>query len=114
MCGSATLATLVSSTSIKVASITVMAMIHGLISGRDGMAGLFSVEHLHLADTARQVCPCLVIAVQGGDLIVACAREALLRLNHFYVVGYARLKAVARPFHFLPRQIDAAPGDLHF
>ena len=31
MCGSATLATLVSSTSMKVASITVQAMIHGLI-----------------------------------------------------------------------------------
>lgn len=31
MCGRATFATLVSSTSIKVASITVMAMIHGLM-----------------------------------------------------------------------------------
>src|SRR5260370_42684155 len=114
MCGSATLATLVSSPSMTVAGITVMAMIHGLISGRDGMAGLFSVEHLHLADTARQVCPCLVIAVQGGDLIVAGAREAVLRLNHFHVVGNARLKAVAGLFHFLPRPIDAEPGDLHF
>src|SRR5580704_15093130 len=33
MCGSATLATLVSSTSMNVASITVPAMIHGLIAG---------------------------------------------------------------------------------
>src|SRR5260370_42048077 len=109
MCGSATLATLVSSTSIKVASITVMAMIHGLISGRDGMAGLFSVEHPHLADTARQVCPCLVIAVQGGDLIVAGPRAAVQRLNHFHVVGNARLQAVAGLVHFLPRQLHAWP-----
>src|SRR5260370_14875070 len=114
MCGSATLATLVSSTSMKVASITVMAMIHGLISGRDGMARLFGVERLHLADAVRQVRPRLVIAVQGGDLVVAGARQAVLRLNHFHVVGNARLKTIARLFHFLPRQLDAEPGALHF
>jgi len=33
MCGSATLATLVSSTSMKVASITTPAIIHGFIAG---------------------------------------------------------------------------------
>src|ERR1035441_114833 len=95
MCGSATLATLVSSTSMKVASITVMAMIHGLMRGPNGTTGLFGVERLHLAHGARQVCPRLVIAVQGRDLVVAGARQSVLRLNHFHVVGHARLKAVA-------------------
>src|SRR5271155_114328 len=37
MCGSATLATLVSSTSMKVASITVPAITQGLITGRAGV-----------------------------------------------------------------------------
>ena len=41
MCGSATLATLVSSTSMKVASMTVAAMIHGLMSGRAGQDGVY-------------------------------------------------------------------------
>src|ERR1035441_6674619 len=113
MCGSATLATLVSSTSMKVASITVMAMIHGLMSGRNGTAGLSGVERLHLADAARQVGPRLVIAVQSRDLVVAGARQSVLRLNHFHVVGHARLKAVAGLFHFLARQFDAQLGDVH-
>src|SRR6202050_2535953 len=38
MCGSATLAMLVSSTSINVASVTVRAMIHGLTAGRHAAA----------------------------------------------------------------------------
>src|SRR5580658_6935257 len=38
MCGSATLATLVSSTSMKVASITVPAITQGLMSGRAGLS----------------------------------------------------------------------------
>src|ERR1022692_1730771 len=92
MCGSATLATLVSSTSMKVASITVMAMIHGLMTGRNGMTALLGVERLHLADAVRQVCP---------------------RLNNFHVVGDARLKAVAGLFHFLAGQFDAEFGDVH-
>src|ERR1017187_662632 len=104
MCGSATLATLVSSTSMKVASITVMAMIHGLMTGRNGMAGLFGVDRLQLAHAVRQVRPRLVIAIQGGDLVVAGARQPVLRLNHFHVVGHARLKAVAGLLHFLARQ----------
>src|ERR1035441_8668038 len=113
MCGSATLATLVSSTSMKVASITVMAMIHGLMTGRNGMTALLGVERLHLADAVRQVCPRLIKAVQGGDLVVAGARQPVLRLNHFHVVGDARLKAVAGLFHFLARQFDAEFGDVH-
>src|ERR1039457_912139 len=114
MCGSATLATLVSSTSMKVASITVMAMIHGLMTGRNGMTALFGVQRLHLPDAVRQVCPRLVKAVQGGDLVVAGARQPVLRLNHFHVIGHARLKAVAGLFHFLARQLDAELGDVHF
>src|ERR1039458_2036327 len=113
MCGSATLATLVSSTSMKVASITVMAITHGLTNGRNGTAGLFGVDSLHLPDAVRQVRARLVIAVQGRDLVVAGARQPVLRLNHFHVVGHARLKAVARLFHFLARQIDAQLGDVH-
>ena len=50
MCGSATFATLVSSTSMKVASITVNAIIHGLMC-------LLSVERLHLPGGVRQVGP---------------------------------------------------------
>src|ERR1039457_5810509 len=113
MCGSATLATLVSSTSMKVASITVMAMTHGLTNGRNGTAGLFGVDRLHLPETVRQVCARLVIAVQGRDLVVTGARQSVLRLNHFHVVGHARLKAVAGLFHFLACQLDAQLGDVH-
>src|ERR1019366_2083538 len=113
MCGSATLATLVSSTSMKVASITVMATIHGLITGRNGITELLGVERLQLADAVRQVGPRLVITVEGGDLVVAGARQPVLRLNHFHVVGDARLKAVAGLFHFLARQLDAQFGDVH-
>src|ERR1017187_9858778 len=114
MCGSATLATLVSSTSMKVASITVMAMTHGLTNGRKGTAGLFGVDRLHLPDAVRQVRTRLVVAVQGRDLVVAGARQSVLRLNHLHVVGHARLKAVAGLFHFLACQLDAHLGDLHF
>src|ERR1035438_2496128 len=114
MCGSATLATLVSSTSMKVASITVMAMTHGLMTGRNGAAGLFGVDRLHLPDAVCQVRARLVVAVQCRDLVVAGARQSVLRLNHLHVVGHARLKAVAGLFHFLARQLDAQLGDLHF
>src|ERR1039457_86888 len=114
MFGSATLATLVSSTSMKVASITVMAMTHGLTNGRKGTAGLFAVDRLHLPDAVRQVRARLVVAVQRRDLVVTGARQPVLRLNHFHVVGHPRLKAVAGLFHFLARQLDAQLGDLHF
>src|ERR1035437_5034744 len=113
MCGSATLATLVSSTSMKVASITVMAMTHGLRTGRKGAAGLFGVNRLHLPDAVRQVRPRLVITVQRRDLVVAGARQPVLRLNHFHVVGHTRLKAVAPVFHFLARPIDAQLCAVH-
>src|SRR5262245_21853507 len=114
MCGSATFATLVSSTSMKVASITVTAMIHGLMMGgliacRSAIAGLFCVERLHLAYAVRQVGTRLVIAVQGRDLVVARARQTVLRLDDFHAVGDAGLKAVAGLFHFLARQIDTHP-----
>ena len=52
ICGSATLATLVSSTSMNVASMTVMAMIHGLME-----SPLFRVHRLHLTDRVGQVGP---------------------------------------------------------
>src|ERR1019366_74386 len=112
MCGSATLAPLVSSTSMKVASITVMALIHGLMSGRNGTAGLFGVERLHLADAARQVGPRLEIAAQGRDLVGAGERQSVLRLIRFHVVGHARLKPGAGLSHFLARQCDAQSGDV--
>src|SRR5580698_2324789 len=51
MCGRATLATLVSRTSMNVASVTVSAMIHGLMTGRgrqaesSGMAAALNLFH---------------------------------------------------------------------
>src|SRR4029077_19143621 len=119
ICGSATLATLVSSTSMKVASITVRAIIHGLTTGsltagRNGMAVLFCVERLHLADAVRKICARLVVAVQGGDLIVAGAGQQVLRLHHFHAVGHARLKAVTRLFDFLAGEIETEPRNIHF
>ena len=58
MWGSATLATLVSSTSMKVASMTVRAMAQGLISGPDvgeaRRAGVFPVPR-------QQVCRCVEV-----------------------------------------------------
>src|SRR5579863_2830688 len=44
MCGSATLAMEVSSTSMKVASVTVIAIIHGFIAGRHASASLNVAE----------------------------------------------------------------------
>src|SRR3954471_4512396 len=67
MCGSATFATLVSSTSMKVANMTVMAMIHGLM-------GLSGVERLHPAGRVRQPGPRLVVPVECGNLIVVRPR----------------------------------------
>src|ERR1035438_7329482 len=66
MCGSATLATLVSSTSMNVASITVIAMIHGLMAGglmagRVGMTVLLGVERLQLSQDMRQIRARLVV-----------------------------------------------------
>ena len=47
MCGNATLAMLVSSTSINVAKVTANAIIQGLIAGRDGSAAsMVSVAEL--------------------------------------------------------------------
>jgi len=44
MCGSATLAMLVSSTSMNVASVTVRAITHGLIAGRHSAASFMVME----------------------------------------------------------------------
>src|ERR1700729_676628 len=62
MCGSATLATLVSSTSMKVASITVPAITQGFISGRAGLpAGVRS--------STTSVCRALVISRSQRELL---------------------------------------------
>jgi hypothetical protein len=45
MCGRATLAIEESSTSMKVASVTVMAMIHGLINGRPGAEAALAISY---------------------------------------------------------------------
>src|ERR1035438_6755992 len=105
MCGSATLATLVSSTSMNVASITVIAMIHGLMAGglmagRVGMTVLLGVERLHLSHAVRQIRARLVVTVQGADLVVAGSGQLILSLNHFHIVGDAGLETVARLIHF--------------
>src|SRR5438270_12923217 len=75
MCRSATLAMLVSRTSMNVASITVNAMIHGFTPGLCGPARLSCVERLRLADAARQVGAGLVVAVERRDLIIGGARQ---------------------------------------
>src|ERR1035438_6234513 len=125
MCGSATLATLVSSTSMKVASMTVMAMIHGLtprcqsIMG-EAAAGGFSwmavsagVERLHLAGGVGEIGARLVVPVERGDLVVVGSGQFVLRGEDFNIVGDAGLEAVARLFHFLPGQRDSERGDVH-
>src|SRR5512140_3108045 len=66
MCGSATLATLVSSTSMQVASMTVMAMIHGLTV-------LLGVDRLHLPGRVGQPGTRLAVSVERVDLVVARA-----------------------------------------
>src|SRR5208283_3960384 len=88
MCGSATFATLVSSTSMKVANITVKAMIHGLMC-------LLGVQRLHLPGGVRQIGTRLVIAVQRRNLVIVSARQFVLRVHHFDVIGHAGLEAVA-------------------
>src|SRR5690348_2255939 len=107
MCGSATLATLVSSTSMKVASMTVMAMIHGLTC-------LFCVHRLHLSGGVREAGARLVVTIERGDLVVAGPRQFVLRGDHFDVVRDAGLEPVARLLHFLPRQLNSEVRDLDF
>src|SRR4051794_24019846 len=63
MCGRATFATLVSSTSMKVASMTVAAITQGLTSGRAGSTALFCVERLHLTGAAGQIGARLIVAI---------------------------------------------------
>src|SRR5271157_2846661 len=95
---SETLATLVSSTSMNTASITVMAMIHGLTPSFDQSprssrrCALFSVRRLHLPHGVRHVRARLVEPVQRRDLVVGGAGERILRRNHFDIVGHARLE----------------------
>ena len=54
MCGSATLAMLVSSTSMKVASVTVMAMAHGLKRGRHSAFTAGTMESIARAHEMTQ------------------------------------------------------------
>src|SRR5580700_1650542 len=47
------------------------------------------IERLHLSGCAGQVRARLVVAVKRGDLIVVGARQRILRLDQFDVVGHA-------------------------
>src|ERR1035441_1112022 len=109
--GRDTLTTVVSSTSMKVASMTVMATIQGLMTGTGLLLG---VHGLHLADGVRQVGAGLVITIEGGDLVVAGAGQLVLGGNDFDVVGHAGLEAVAGLYDFLLGEVDAQVGDVHF
>src|SRR4051794_26296486 len=85
ICGSDTFATLVSSTSMKVASITVMAITHGLTPRcqeisctavwRRGARVLLGVERLHLSGGIREAGARLIVAIERGDLVVIGARQ---------------------------------------
>src|ERR1017187_1025982 len=124
MCGSATLATLVSSTSMKVASMTVMAMIHGLTprcqsimgeaasGGFSRMAVSAGVERLHLAGGVGQIGARLVVAVERGDLVIVGAGQLVLRGDDFNVVGDAGLETVACLFDLLFGEGDSERGDV--
>ena len=120
MCGRATLATLVSSTSMNVASIPVMAMIHGLMArglmaGRVRMTVLLGVERLHLSDAARQIRARLIVAVQSADLIVAGTRQLILRLRSLrHCWRQPTLEAVESLIHFLAGEVEPELGDVHF
>src|ERR1017187_2102024 len=109
--GRDTLTTVVSSTSMKVASMTVIATIQGLMTG---IGLLLGVHGLHLTDGVGQVGAGLVITIEGGDLVVAGAGQFVLRGNDFDVVGHAGLEAVARLSDFLRGEVDAQVGDVHF
>src|ERR1017187_2232461 len=125
MCGSATLATLVSSTSIKVASMTVRAITQGLTprcqsmageaaaGGFSGMAVLLGVDRLHPAGGVGEIGARLVVAIERGDLVIVGAGQFVLRGDDFDIVGDAGLEAIARLFHFLFGERDAESGDVH-
>ena len=78
------------------------------------VVGLFGVERLHLADGIGQAGTGLVIAIEGADLIVVGARQLILRVDYFEVVGDAGLKTVARLGDFLMGQLDPQVGDGDF
>ncbi len=47
-------------------------------------------------------------------MIVVGARQSVLGADHFDVVGYARLEAVAGLGDFLLREVDPQIGNIHF
>src|SRR5271168_808179 len=59
------------------------------------------VNLFHAADRAGQIGARLIEAEQRGDLVVIGARQRILRLDHFDVVGHAGLEAVAGLIDFL-------------
>src|ERR1700730_15514069 len=59
------------------------------------------VHLFHLTDGPCQIRPRLVEAIQRCDLVVVCARQRILRLDHFDVVGHPGLQTVALLVHLL-------------
>src|SRR5271156_2932069 len=71
------------------------------------MISSLGVQLFHLPDRTRVVGARLIEAIERGDLVVVRARQGILRLNYFDVVGHARAKAVARLVYFLIGKLDA-------
>src|SRR5271157_3873843 len=120
MWGRETLATLVSSTSMKVASMTAMAMTQGLVemgparAGRAGTAILAGIQRLHLAGGVGEIGAGLIVAVKGADLVIVGAAQGVLGGDDLDVVGHAGLEAVAGLLDLLLRQVHAEVGDGDF
>src|SRR5579863_10364652 len=85
MCGSATLAMLVSSTSMNVARVTVMAMAHGLYRGRQGVGGAVvrgsAVVLILFEQRASPTCPDATCAPGSGRDRTRCAPECAAPLS---------------------------------
>src|SRR5229473_2053527 len=75
---------------------------------------LLRINFFHLAYRTRQVRARLVKSVQRRNLVVVCARQRVLRLNHFDVVCDPRFKAVSRLVHFFFRKLHTEVRHLHF
>ena len=71
------------------------------------------IHGFDLARSARERCARQIELIQSADLIVAGARQSVLRGDDFDVGGDPGLKAALRLSHFFLRQLQTQIGNVH-